>query len=294
MKSRLRGLALFAALLAVLVVPASAFAAAPANDGMLEAKRISRNPYTHSINTRGATLGSTDGVNEPRPCGAIGRTVWYRFDSGEDQDLTADTFGSNFDTIIAMYWSPGTAKNYDELEFIGCNDDAASTVQSRLKRRAHAGDTIYVQVGGYRKAGGSLAFHLRAKPANDLLPLAREITDLAFASTLNTRYATMTAGEPQPCGNLGRTVWFAFYVPADMTIYADTWGSNFDTVLAVYTASGPVGSFDELSYTTCNDDGASSVTSDVEFGAPAGTTAYFQIGGYSSDYGELSFYMTEW
>jgi hypothetical protein len=290
MKFRLRGFAAFAALLAVLVLPTSAFAAAPANDGMLEPKRISANPYTHSVNTRDATLGFTFEVKEPRPCGSIGRTVWYRFVSGEHQVVTADTFGSNFDTVIAIYNSDGNAKSYDELGFLGCNDDAPRTTQSRLKVNVSAGETIYVQVGGYRKAGGSAVFHFRSKPANDLLALAREVPDQYFESYLSTRYATTSPSEPQPCGNIGRTVWYAYYVPADVNIYA--YSGGIDTVLAAYIASGPVGSFDELDYVTCNDDYDQWTTgSEVSFHATAGTTVYFQLGGYQAAYGPVWLYI---
>src|SRR5215210_5083679 len=57
-------------------------------------------------------------------------------------------------------------------------------------------------------------------------------------------------------------------------------GSDFDTVLAVYPASGP------LQPITCNDDvGGSAATSEVTFTAQAGTAYLVQVGGCSGNAG---------
>jgi len=62
----------------------------------------------------------------------------------------------------------------------------------------------------------------------------------------------------------------------------NTTGSNFDTVLAVYTGSSVSG----LAMITCNDDIASgNLQSQVTFTATAGTTYRIQVGGFSSTSG---------
>lgn len=98
-RSRSARVGAIAALTAVLLLPTGASAAPPSNDSVLDARSIRSNPITHNLTTAQATRGSTDGVREPRPCGTIGKTVWYRFRLAEGQALKADTFGSNFDTV---------------------------------------------------------------------------------------------------------------------------------------------------------------------------------------------------
>src|SRR5207245_1586020 len=49
----------------------------------------------------GTTSSATLEGGEPRPCGAIGRTVWYRLEPSRGVAITASTGGSNYDTVLA-------------------------------------------------------------------------------------------------------------------------------------------------------------------------------------------------
>lgn len=196
--------------------------------------------------------------------------------------------------MLAIYqgWDEPGFTSFDELQFLGCNDDAPGSQQSRVKVTAPAG-FVYVQVGGYRKAGGDLAFKFRAKPGNDSLFFAREADESYLSSYLNTRYATTGSGEPDPCGSIGRTVWYSYYAPQGSRLLASANGS-LDTVLAAYVGDASVGSFGELSLLACNDDFGQSSHSQVDVYVGAGQTVYFQVGGYNSAYGDLSFDLEAW
>ena len=111
-------------------------------------------------------------------------------------------------------------------------------------------------------------------PANDPLAGAIEILEpLPYANAQNSFGATIEAFEPRPCGLVGATVWYTFTLAADLTITADTIGSDFDTVLAAYDGSGPLALLD------CNDD-TTGLLSEIEFVASAGTLYYIQAGGF--------------
>jgi len=69
--------------------------------------------------------------------------------------VQADTFGSNFDTVLAAF--TGTALS--NLQAVGCNDQAGSP-QSRLVLNLTGGTTYYFQVGGYYGQTGNLVFNL--------------------------------------------------------------------------------------------------------------------------------------
>lgn len=64
--------------------------------------------------------------------------------------------------------------------------------------------------------------------------------------------ATKQAGEPAHAGNTGgRSVWWTFTAPASGQMTIHTTGSNFDTLLAVYTGS----SVGALTLIASDDDG---------------------------------------
>jgi hypothetical protein len=130
-------------------------------------------------------------------------------------------------------------------------------------------------------------------PPNDDFANATAVTTLRAQQTVsNTVGATTEPGEQTSlfCAGLGtplgRTVWYAFTPSVSGLVAIDTSGSNFDTVLAVYTGS----SLPTLNLVACNDNTASGPTglqSRVTFQATAGTTYRVQVGGYNSAFGSL-------
>jgi hypothetical protein len=111
----------------------------------------------------------------------------------------------------------------------------------------------------------------QVQPANDDIAQATPITALPFTDALDTTEATMAADDPDCAGN-GQTVWYAFTLPADVFVLANTFGSDYDTTLSVYT-----GAPGELTPIDCNDD-FNSLQSAVLFQATAGTTYFIMAG----------------
>jgi hypothetical protein len=61
----------------------------------------------------------------------------------------------------------------------------------------------------------------------------------SVAQTFSTVGATKEAGEPDPCGQSGgASEWYIFTTPAAGMFHVDTTGSDFNTLLGVYTSSG--------------------------------------------------------
>jgi hypothetical protein len=126
-------------------------------------------------------------------------------------------------------------------------------------------------------------------PANDDFADAIVIdpAGLPFEHQIFTGAATVETGEPEPCGSIGSTVWYAFTPDSDTLVTAHTSDSAFDTVLAVYAgSSGPWPSVID-----CNDDGGANLTSILTVALVAGTTYYFQAGGFGGDVGPLTFHL---
>jgi hypothetical protein len=122
-----------------------------------------------------------------------------------------------------------------------------------------------------------------AVPANDDFDAAVVITTLRFTDNLNTSEATSAADDPaNDCVIGGHTVWYKFTPSEDMRINANTFGSDYDTGIAVYT-----GARGALTQITCNDDAVTGqfVQSNVNFDAVAGQTYFFMVGSFGDSPG---------
>ena len=242
---------------------------------------ISDLPFDDLVETSFATL--EPGELQPS-CRVMGATVWYSYTASKDLEMVANTFDSDFDTVLAVY----TGQGLPNLSELGCNDDAGSG-QSEVSFSAEEGPTYYFQMGGYQDETGEMRFHLEGiePPPNDRFP-GGVISTLPFSEFLDSSRATLESGEPEPtCGSdVGATMWYRYTPPADTILTADTRDSDFDTVLTVYTG-------DEISSLTqvrCSDD-AYDRQSEVVFSAQQGVTYYFQAAGYDAEFGNLHFHL---
>ena len=219
----------------------------PPNDNFAAAVVVPTLPSQFTAITNSATLEPGE-PNAPICAGTtlpIGNTVWYSFTPGATTPVTVDTFGSNFDTLLAVYTT--SALPLPLTPDVACNDDAGGTVQSQVSFLATAGTTYHVQVGGFNSAFGNLTVHFTVTPppANDNFAAAINLPALPTTQSAVTLSATTEPGEPlavdASCGVatgvLGRTVWYTLTPGAATTVTVDTFLSSFDTVLAVYTGA---------------------------------------------------------
>ena len=232
--------------------------------------------------------------------------------------LEVNTFGSNYDTILAAF--TGTCGALAPLPG-ACNDDA-SGLQSQISVAVTAGTTYFFLVTAYGPSGGTLVLQLSlgsggvgtpsatptpgvrsatptvtrttAPPTrapnvgNDACSSAIGIIATPYSGTTSTLTATTEASDPSPsCGNhsRARSVWYRFTAPASGTLTANTFGSGYDTILAVY--AGSCGALSPVAG-GCNDD-TSGLQSRVAVAVTAGTTYYFLVTAYQGSGGTLNF-----
>jgi hypothetical protein len=88
----------------------------------------------------------------------IGHTAWWMFE-GTGGDVTVDTAGSTFDTIVGIYTYDGAS--YTQ---VACADDVETpqgySLQAVLTIGTDAGVTYYIQVGGFGGEVGRLELAL--------------------------------------------------------------------------------------------------------------------------------------
>jgi hypothetical protein len=252
--------------LALVVLPAPAALAQPANDDFANATVISSLPFSTTEDTSQATSG----LGDPAECGNSG-SVWFAFTPPSDMPIQADTFGSDYDTVLSA-WT-GTIGAFDR---IACNDDFTGG-QSKIRFHATGGTTYYFMVaiccGNGGNGGGNLQFSVDQipPPGNDEFANATPIPSLPFSDTVDLFAATTQAGEPSPsCVGqpLRNTVWYAFTPATTQSLTA-----RLDEVVGLAVYSGT--SLTDLTEVGCSQ---FPTPQPVVFQAQADTTYYFQFG----------------
>ena len=142
-------------------------------------------------------------------------------------------------------------------------------------------------IGGSGGAGGSGIVILRflgGVPPNDNFSSATELSGTSDSGLANTALATSEAAEPSRVGQTAfRSVWWRWVAPASGNATITTFGSNFDTVLGVFTGSA----LGTLNLVAENDDHGG-FTSQVSFNAVAGTTYHIAVDGFGQAAGVVT------
>ncbi|HZN74196.1 MAG TPA: PKD domain-containing protein [Micromonosporaceae bacterium] len=257
-----------ASALALTLVGSTAALAQPTNDDFASATVITSLPFTTAQDTSEATSDPSD----PVECYNNG-SVWYAYTASADTTIDANTFGSNYDTVLSAWTG-----SQGSLTLLACNDDAGS-LQSRISFAASAGTTYYFMVsfccGHGGTGGGSLQLSVSAlvPPGNDSFANATVVGALPFADTQNLAVASVEAGEPQPsCFGTSRTVWYSVTPTTTQSLSASV--DQYGAGVAVYTGTSlanlsPVGCTNYYYYP-------------ATFRAQAGTTYFIQVGETSS------------
>jgi hypothetical protein len=132
-------------------------------------------------------------------------------------------------------------------------------------------------------SGLSASVNVDVVPSNDNFIRRQGIsTGWTQGSNLN---ATKEAGEPDHAGNAGgRSVWFSWTAPKAGQCIIDTTGSDFDTLLAVYTNA----SLAQLEPVASNNDSGNNRTSQVSFNVVAGTEYQIAVDGFNGACGSIN------
>jgi fibronectin type 3 domain-containing protein len=126
-----------------------------------------------------------------------------------------------------------------------------------------------------------------AAPPNDDFAGATPLLAVPFLSNVDTTNATTATDDPvltacsRPAGT--KSVWYSYTPSTSRLVYLDTFGSNYDTMMGVFT-----GSRGSLAAVACSDDDSrspSGINSAVSLNATAGTTYYIVVYGFAGTKG---------
>ncbi len=273
----------------------------PANDNFANAVTLS------TLNgTSGTTAGATHESGEPNHVSdnlGSARSIWYRWTAPSNGTLDLNTQGSNFDTLLAVY----SGDSLGGLTALAGNDDSGQGgVWSRVSLSVTAGTTYRIAVDGWNgNAGGTYISGTFTSstptppppppppPTPD--PTAPANDDFANATAVNlagltgtTVDSTHETGEPEHVRTgigSAHSIWYRWTAPSDGLLDLNTQGSDFDTLLAVYTGS----SVSALTGVAANDDaGSGGLWSQVSLGVVSGVTYRIAVDGYGTRSGAVS------
>ena len=169
--------------------------------------------------------------------------------------------------------------------YIGIMDP---TIARNTRQLMTANDQAAIDYLGYATTAAT-------PPPNDNFVDAQTISGTSGSVNGTNQFATKEAGEPShsPDNNPGgRSVWYRWTAPSSGNASLTTAGSNFDTLLAVYTGNA-VNAL--TACPTCKNDDVDPgiiTTSTVQFTAVAGTTYSIAVDGFNGDQGSIQLNFT--
>lgn len=135
-------------------------------------------------------------------------------------------------------------------------------------------DAAYAQLAGGSSSG----------PANNDFADRITLSGASTSATGSNTGADKEAGEPNHAQSGGASVWWSWTATSSSRVTITTFGSNYDTLLGVYTGSSVNG----LSTVRTNDDAGNTLQSRVRFFPTAGVTYHIAVDGYNGATGDIS------
>ncbi len=144
--------------------------------------------------------------------------------------------------------------------------------------------SVQATAAGKNPFAGLLPIEVVAVPPNDDLANAIAIPAADTSALGTNQNASSESGEPQHAGETGgRSVWWTWTPAVSGQATISTSGSNFDTLLAVYTG----GSIPALALIASNDDSGATLQSQVAFTAQAGVAYRIAVDGFLGAEGSI-------
>jgi hypothetical protein len=134
---------------------------------------------------------------------------------------------------------------------------------------------------------------MASTPINDVHP-GLTIEAIPFVQTIDTTGASIYALEPSPTCRSGTTnsVWYNFTPSADVDVVADTVGSDYDTVIDVFTGTVNADfTVSALLSVGCNNDAGAGTQSELSFHATAGERYLIRVSAVGGFGGFLTFHL---
>jgi hypothetical protein len=243
----------------------------------------------------GTIVGATS-EGHRGPCGS-GATAnrpdaWFRYTPAVSGSVSISTCNmAGFDTVLDVRLS---CSDTASSSTVACLDDSSGCgLTQNLIMNMTAGQTYLIRIFGFSGATGTYTILVTGgggveDPVDPVGPTNDDCADrfgISIGSYPFTTTDANTDGVPAPCAfNAGADVWFNFSSTINGTATITTAGSQFDTVLEVFSGNGCT-DFDARRI-ACDDDGGPGLTSEVVI--PVTDLSFFtiRVSGYNGASGD--------
>jgi len=249
------------------------------------------------VTVYGTNTYATMETGEPRiPGDTGGRSLWYQWQAPASGNVTISTGGSlrpngfPMDTLLAVY--TGTILT-NLTRIAASDDDPYPEVTSQVSFNAVQGVNYIIYVDGANNGTTEadtgiirLSISQILAPPNDNFTNSIRLNGSLLVSVASTNtYATKEAGEPNHAENAGgASIWFSWVAPFAGTATISTDGSDFDTLLAVYTGT----SLNNLALVAQNNDASANDSfSLVQFNTVSNQLYYIAVDGLDGQAGNV-------
>jgi subtilisin family serine protease len=259
--------------------------ASPANDQFANAL-----PLTGaSGSVMGTNTLATGETGEPIHAGTAQplESVWFTWQAPSAGVLELNTFGSDFDTTLAVY----TGASVATLTRIASNDDTNGR-QSMVSFTVAAGTIYRIAVDGFGSESGTISLEHEFMPASSSAPDNDMFADRIHLDSITTLtagsniQATAEPGEPDhaEASSPIESVWWTWTAPSHGQVTFSTADSDFDTTLAAYTGTD----ISSLTLVAFDDDSGPGSTSTMSYEVLPGQTYAISVDGYAGSKGSIS------
>ena len=202
--------------------------------------------------------------------------------------VTFDTRGTGFDTLLTVYdGDTEIASNFNTMAFTLSSEVRFTAQQGRVYSIAAVRwdsldpGTIVLNWQSSSSDGGNGGGN-RASP--DDFASSTAISGASGQRAASNVDAGKESGEPDHAGDDGgASMWWTWTAPVTGPVTFDTQGSDFDTLLAVYTGS----SVSRLTEVAANDDSGGNAWSGVRFNVQQGQAYHVAVDGWGGDSGTI-------
>jgi len=219
-------------------------------------------------------------------------SVKTTFNAGDPIFLYIDYYNNVSDGELATYdWSvidplgrliQSMAYNGDLTNYLG---DGWWRNEVAIPSNAITGTYTYTGSITYNEqtTSATTTFYVNglAGPTNNSFGTPITINNIPYSNSQDTWGATTASTDPIPnCGSgkNSNSVWYKYIAPGNGLLEVDTWGSDYDTVLSIWT-----GSVNNLTSVQCNDDAYGYLQAWLqEIHVNAGTTYYIEVMDYGN------------
>jgi hypothetical protein len=189
---------------------------------------------------------------------------------------------SNNESLFKIERKTGTGGTFSQIATVGA--DVTSYPNTGLAQNTQYCYRVKASNGGGDSAYSNESCATTPGLANDNFANAQAISGSTGTTTGSNVGATKESGEPNHAGNAGgASIWYNWTAPLNGNATINTTGSNFDTLLGVYTGS----SVSSLTLIASNDDSGGTLQSSVTFAATGGTTYRIAVDGYNGATGSV-------